>query len=487
MWDKEWLDSLIANVPGAIYRGAFNDDWEMEFMSDGVEQITGYPASDFLGNGGRTFASIIHPDDAAMVLDQVAGCLARRLPFVVEYRVNTASGEVRWVHEQGRATFGEAGEVLHLDGAIFDIGERKRLEAQLEYLAYHDSLTELPNRRRLMEDLEEADGRYLLVFFDLDGFKVYNDSFGHVEGDLLLRRLARKLHDALGDRGVAYRLGGDEFCVFGPRPTDDGEQLIAAARAALIEQGEGFSVEASWGAVLVPDEAPDPTAALVMADQRMYADKGAGGLSAKQQARDIVLRVLEERNPELHAHSGAVAEMARAVGERMGIAGGQLDDLERAAELHDLGKIAIPDTILNKPGPLDAEEWSFMHRHTLIGESVLSAAPALHGVAEVVRSSHERYDGLGYPDGLRGEEIPLGSRIVFVCDAYDAMTSKRPYGTAASPEEALAELTRCAGSQFDPAVVKAFRAEFPCSQFAQDAAEAAAPAEPMPLTTRRTD
>jgi diguanylate cyclase (GGDEF)-like protein/PAS domain S-box-containing protein len=459
MWDKEWLESLVANVPGAIYRCAFKSDWEMEFMSDGIEQITGYPASEFIGNEARTYASVIHPDDAQPVEDEVEACVARREPFILEYRVITSRGEARWVHEQGRAIFDDDGEVLYLDGSIFDIAERKRLEAQLEHLAYHDALTGLPNRRRLMEDLERAKGRHLLVFFDLDGFKVYNDSFGHLEGDLLLRRLGRKLRDAAAERGVAYRLGGDEFCIFGPIPDDDGTELLAAARTALSEQGEGFSVQASWGGVIVPDEAADATSALVMADQRMYADKGVGRVSAKQQTRDVILRVLAERHPDLHEHSGAVAAMARSVGERLGIMGPALDDLERAAELHDIGKIAIPDAILNKPGPLDEEEWGFMRRHTLIGESMLSAAPSLQQAARIVRSSHERFDGAGYPDGLRGERIPLASRIVFVCDAFHAMTSDRPYCRAGSVEDALAELERCAGSQFDPAVVAAFGAE----------------------------
>jgi two-component system, cell cycle response regulator len=172
-----------------------------------------------------------------------------------------------------------------------------------------------------------------------------------------------------------------------------------------------------------------------------------------------MLHVLAERHPELHEHAGVVAALARAVAERMGVPTDQLDGVERAAELHDIGKIAIPDAVLNKPGPLDAEEWRMMRRHTLIGERMLRAAPSLRSAGHVVRSSHERFDGEGYPDGLSGEQIPLASRIIFVCDAFHAMTSDRPYEPAQSVESALAELSRCAGSQFDPAVVAAFQAE----------------------------
>ena len=299
MWDKQWLEALVANVPGAIYRCAFRNDWEMEYISQGIEPITGYPASDFVGNAARTYASVIHPDDAEPVEREVEACVGRREPFILEYRVITADGEARWVHEQGRAIFGPEGEVLYLDGSILDISERKRLEAELHHLAHHDPLTGLPNRRRLMEDLDRTAERHLLVFFDLDGFKVYNDSFGHLEGDLLLRRLGRKLSDALANRGLAYRLGGDEFCVLAPMPEGDGQTLVDACCRALSEQGDGFEVSASWGAVTLPDEAPDATSALVMADQRMYSDKGAGRASARQQTRDVVLRALAERHPDL--------------------------------------------------------------------------------------------------------------------------------------------------------------------------------------------
>ena len=226
-------------------------------------------------------------------------------------------------------------------------------------------------------------------------------------------------------------------------------------------------IRSSWGSVLLPDEAREATSALVVADDRMYANKGGGRASARQQTRDVVLRVMAARHPGLHEHGGAVALQARSVGQRMGLNSGQLDDLERAAELHDIGKIAIPDTILNKPGPLNEEEWRFMRRHTVIGENMLSAAPAMASIARLVRCSHERWDGGGYPDGLRGEMSPLASRIIFVCDAFDAMLSERPYDSGRSVESALAELVRCAGSQFDPAVVAALHAEVAESALAE--------------------
>src|SRR4029077_20872231 len=172
--------------------------------------------------------------------------------------------------------------------------------------------------------------------------------------------------------------------------------------------------------------------------------------------RDVLLQALNERYPDLQAHQRGVGALVLAVGRRMGVDGEELDVLARAAELHDVGKIAIPDAILNKPDPLDEEEWRFMRRHTILGERILMAASALRPVARLVRSSHERFDGDGYPDGLRGEEIPLGARIIFVCDAYDAMTSERAYSPAIAPSEAIAELRACAGSQFDPDVVEAF-------------------------------
>src|SRR5919201_1965472 len=241
--------------------------------------------------------------------------------------------------------------------------------------ALTDALSGLGNRRRLMRDLDEALADtvpHTLIFFDLDGFKGYNDSFGHGASD-----------------------------------------------------------------------------ALQLADERMYAQKASRRGSPRRQARDLLMQILKEREPPLRQHMDDVAQLAIATARRMGLSAEELDEAARAAELHDIGKVAVPDAILHKPGPLDDIEWELMRQHTIVGERILAAAPALRPVAQLVRSSHERWDGGGYPDGIAGAEIALGARIIAVCDAYDAMTTDRAYRPGSSPAEAIAELRRCAGGQFD--------------------------------------
>ena len=340
--------------------------------------------------------------------------------------------------------------------------ENQRTLSEAHGEARTDSLTGLRNRRSLMADLEMQLGLATLahpralLLFDLDGFKEYNDAFGHPAGDGLLVRLAARLAEAVGHIGDAYRLGGDEFCVVAAPGRYGIDSLLAACSAALNERGEGFEVTSSFGVVLLPEEAETPTLALQLADRRMYARKGGRRMSAGRQSRDVLLRTLSERRPDLQIRLRDIGELALAVGRELHLGPEALDEVARAAELHDLGKIAVPDAILDKPGPLDPVEWSFMRRHPLIGERILLAAPALRPVARLVRSSHERWDGGGYPDGLRGDEIPLGARIVSVCDAFDAMTTERPYREPIPEAEAIDELRRCAGTQFDPLVVEAF-------------------------------
>src|ERR687895_611861 len=241
--------------------------------------------------------------------------------------------------------------------------ENQRMISRIHVEARTDPLTGLRNRRSLMYDLAAelalatSEQPRAIVLFDLDGFKEYNDAFGHPAGDGLLERLGIRLADAVQGHGRAYRLGGDEFFVLLPPGADGVEPLAPPCVAALSERGEGFDVTTSHGAVLAPSEA-------------------------------------------------RTAKLATAVGRELGMRPDALDEVARAAKLHDVGKMAIPDAILEKTGPLDDPEWTFMRRHTIIGERILLAAPALRAAARLVRASHERWDGRGYPDGLAGEDIP---------------------------------------------------------------------------------
>jgi diguanylate cyclase (GGDEF)-like protein len=339
----------------------------------------------------------------------------------------------------------------------FTFREKMQLLAATRIEAQTDALTDVGNRRKLMIDLGtalDAQTTGVLMLLDLDGFKAYNDTFGHPAGDALLARIAEKLTDAVVAEGEVYRIGGDEFCVLASVGPDRREAFAAAAALALEEHGEGFRITASYGTVALPEEAASVAEALRIVDGRMYDEKDGRRASAGRQSRDVLLRVLYERDARLQGHLSGLVELVRAVGVGLGLSDDELADVALAAELHEVGKLAIPDSILLKPGPLSDEEWQFVRRHPLIGERILSSAPALAKVSRVVRSIHERIDGEGYPDQLAGEDIPLGARIIGTCAAFVAMTSELPYRAARTPEAAVEELRRCAGTQFDADVVE---------------------------------
>ncbi len=338
--------------------------------------------------------------------------------------------------------------------------ENARITAQVSVLAVTDPLTGLWNRRKLLADLDAAlepghRSPTQLVLYDLNGFKMYNDTFGHPAGDALLSRLARKLSESLPPLGSCYRLGGDEFCALVSVDPSETERFLTDTTTALSETGEGFSISTAFGCVFLPDEATTSSDALHAADQRLYAQKYQSLLRNGQPHR-VLLEALFEREPLLREHVSGVARMSLLVGRELGLTDPALEDLELAAQLHDIGKLAIPDVTLAKPGPLDKDELELIHRHTTIGQRILNASPAFNQIGKIVRATHERWDGAGYPDNLARHDIPLAARIIAVCDAYSAMTAERTYQSTLTPEAALAELNRCAGSQFDPDLVAAF-------------------------------
>jgi two-component system cell cycle response regulator len=296
-----------------------------------------------------------------------------------------------------------------------------------------DPVTGLPGRPRFRADLDArlaAGGPTTLLLARLDGFAAYDAAFGHRAGDALLVRLADELRRAVRDEAIAYRPSGTTFCALAGDDVLSIDALERRVTAALREQGDGFAVGACVGRVTIPREATSAAEALRLADALALTGD----------------------------HALGAAELAEAVAKRMGLSALERAHVRLASQLSGLGKLALPDALLGKAGELTVEERAYVRDHPVIAERILLRARGLEAVAALVRSSREHFDGSGHPDRLAGEDIPLGARIVAVCDAFDAMLSHRPWRPAMTTEAALAELRRGAGSQFDAAVVDAFDA-----------------------------
>jgi diguanylate cyclase (GGDEF)-like protein/putative nucleotidyltransferase with HDIG domain len=370
-------------------------------------------------------------------------------------------------------------------------------------LALTDPLTGLGNHRhfheRLERELQEADRNerpFSLCLIDVDDFKRINDLFGHPVGDNVLSQLASTLRQ----NGEGFRLGGDEFALLLPGSAESDAVVTAATiieRIAAVQLEHVGSVTVSAGVATFPRQAPDRGELIRLADSALYWAKENGknrvhayrpdvvelselrrlatgsDRAARFRAAASLAKAVDLRDTYTGSHSARVAELAARVAARLGLDQEQVELSRLAGSLHDLGKLAIPEEILRKPGPLTGPERLVLERHPQIGFRMVDSL-GIDPVADWILHHHERWDGTGYPDRLPGPEIPLGSRIIFVVDAFDAMTSDRVYRGRRSQEEALAELERCAGSQFDPAVVAALAAELQPAVVVGELAEALA-------------
>ena len=338
-------------------------------------------------------------------------------------------------------------------------------EAQ-EKLAARDPLTGLFNRRELHEHLgREIDrcrrhgGGFSIVVVDLDGFKLINDTNGHSAGDAALQRVAEVLDECVRESDLVFRMGGDEFALL-LAETPDREGATAGARRVCeaINQADR-RVKASHGVAVWPADGPEQEALLSAADRRLYAMKGERARRLLADTVAILFSALEAKDAYTAEHTLEVAQLTERLGRRLGMGEDDLVTLGHAAMLHDIGKIAVSTEILTKPAGLTDPEYEAVKQHTVAGVRMLERIEEFAPVLPLIRSAHERWDGDGYPDGLAGDDIPFGARVICVCDAFDAMVSERPYRAARSVDEAIAEMVRCAGTQFDPVIVDALVAE----------------------------
>lgn len=384
------------------------------------------------------------------------------VPYELELETVTIDGSNGWMWARGEAYKDSNGNIISLWGAAQDITERKKAEEKLVYISFHDHLTDLYNRRFFEEELKRLDKDCNLpisiIMCDINGLKLVNDSFGHYSGDALLKKAAETIKKACREEDVIARIGGDEFVVILPKTDSDNTQQVSNRIKDLASKEKVANIELSisYGHDTKTLDTQSIVEIIANAENNMYRHKLSERSSMRSKTIDLIMNALFEKSNREAIHSNRVSSLCKAIGSKMNFDKESVNQIGIAGLIHDIGKIGIDEKILNKPGSLTADEKVEIERHPEIGWRLLSSTNEFSVLAQFVLSHHEKWDGSGYPHGIKGKEIPLESRIIAVADAYDAMTSERSYRKALCKDAATKELTRCSGTQFDPEIVDVF-------------------------------
>ena len=343
-----------------------------------------------------------------------------------------------------------------------DVSERKKYEDNMEYLSFHDQLTGLYNRRFLEEEIKRLNVKRQLplsiIMGDLNSLKLTNDAFGHSTGDKILKGTAELLKKICRVDDILARWGGDEFVVFLPKTSiafaEEIAQRIKKGCVNLTIQKMPISI--AIGIATKTDESEDIEKILVDSESNMYKNKLVEKESSSSSIIFALEQVLYEKSNETKEHTDRIHKLAVKLGKAVNLNSSQLDELTILADLHDIGKVAIPESIILKNGKLTEKEWEVIKRHPEIGFNIAQSSAQIAHIAKSILYCHENWDGSGYPIGLKGEAIPVTSRIILIVDAYDVMTSGRIYKKPMSKDSTVEELKRCSGTQFDPLLVGKF-------------------------------
>ncbi len=384
------------------------------------------------------------------------------IPYELELQTVPSHGSNGWMWVRGEALKDSNGNIIELRGASQDITERKNTENELLYLSYHDHLTELYNRRFFEEELIRLDNvenlPISIIMCDVNGLKLINDSFGHNTGDILLKNAAKTITKACREQDVIARIGGDEFVVLLPKTTIDEAVQVANSIKELSSKIKVANIELSisYGYATKTTDKQSIVEVVSNAENHMYRLKLYDRSSIRSKTIDLIMNTLFEKSNREAMHSNRVSRICQSIALKMNFNKDGINQMKIAGLIHDIGKIGVDENILNKPGRLTLDEKKDIERHPEIGWKILSSTTEFSVLAQFVLDHHEKWDGSGYPNGLKGEVIPLEARIISVADAYDAMTSERSYKNGMSKKDAIEELKRCSGTQFDPKIIDVF-------------------------------
>lgn len=427
----------------------------------------------FEGFAGRTMAELVGLTDADLFDPEMATLFLKMDQLMMREKKSRRNEE--WItYPDGRKVYLETlktpyydsdGRILGLIGVSRDITDRKKNEAEILYLGQHDALTGLHNRSYYEKERQRLDHPdYLplsLIIGDINGLKLINDAFGHSEGDKLLISIAKIMADCIREQDVLVRTGGDEFVIMLPQTAYPEAGVMVENIKKACEEGykldnELIITSISLGFATKTTTHESFEKIFKLAEESMYRKKLLEYKSFHSAIMDSIKTTLYEKSNETEAHAERMAELAKQLGRALGLDQEELVALELAATLHDIGKISIDSKLLKKNSPLTDADWREMKKHPEVGYRIAQTIPELRKISEYILCHHERWDGKGYPQGLKGEEIPVLARILAIVDAYDAMTENRSYRRAMTENEAIDELQNHAGRQFDPGLVAVF-------------------------------
>ena len=411
--------------------------------------------------------SYTHPEDIEAELELYERFKSGDMNgYNMEKRFIKPDGEIVWAN----ITVASLNRNRELDTnylcIVEDITDRKKKEEEILYLNDHDHMTGVYNRRFLESAIEKTDKEDFLplsvLVGDINGVKLVNDAFGHAAGDILIIETARIIQSCCRKNDILARTGGDEFVILMPRTGHEAVSGVIEEIRRKCEEynrdvfNEAYAINISLGHATKEKADEDFEKIKKLAEDFMYKRKLLEHKSSHSVILSSIKATMYEKSHETQEHAERITYLSKELGRRLKLSLQGLDELELVATLHDIGKVGIDDRILNKSGKLSEEEWVEMKKHSEIGYRIAMSSPDLVPIAEYILCHHERWDGKGYPQGIRGEEIPLLSRIVTIIDAFDAMTEDRPYRKAMTADEAAAEIRNNAGTQFDPRLAKLF-------------------------------